>query len=328
MIDRRWLPLNALRAFDAVARRSSFTGGAQSLSVTQSAISRHVSSLESLLGKRLIVRRPSGIALTEAGERLRPVVATAFDRLETVLNEIQSDTGRVPRVLRLHMPPTFLQRIGLQILQDFRTEFPDVRVDVTSPTGNGLPRHAVDVAVIYDRPQVSDRIMDLLWMERATPVCAPPLARAFAGRPLAELLAAAGLLHVRIEGQDPRHLWTRFARQAGIEIDTAAGITFDTLALAVQYAERGQGVVLCDVDLFAAEIAAGRLAAPSDVEVRDGFGYFLALDPEALDDPHVALFRSWMIARFAGQEPQPLPDLRAGLPHPAAPSAAPPVAHP
>ena len=59
VIDRKWLPLNALRAFEAVGRNLSFTVGAQSLSVTQSAISRHVSSLEDLLGKRLIHRRSS-----------------------------------------------------------------------------------------------------------------------------------------------------------------------------------------------------------------------------------------------------------------------------
>ena len=49
-MNRRWLPLNALRAFEAVGRHLSFTGGAAALSVSQSALSRHVSALESLLG--------------------------------------------------------------------------------------------------------------------------------------------------------------------------------------------------------------------------------------------------------------------------------------
>ena len=52
-INRRWLPLNALRAFEAVGQQKSFTGGAAALSVSQSAMSRHGSGLEELLGKQL-----------------------------------------------------------------------------------------------------------------------------------------------------------------------------------------------------------------------------------------------------------------------------------
>ena len=48
-MNRRWLPLNALRAFEAVGKHLSFTGGAAALSVSQSAMSRHVSALEALL---------------------------------------------------------------------------------------------------------------------------------------------------------------------------------------------------------------------------------------------------------------------------------------
>jgi LysR family transcriptional regulator, glycine cleavage system transcriptional activator len=55
-INRRWLPLNALRAFDAVGQHLSFTGGAAALSVSQSATSRHVIGLEELLGKPLFDR--------------------------------------------------------------------------------------------------------------------------------------------------------------------------------------------------------------------------------------------------------------------------------
>ena len=44
-IDRRWLPLNALRAFEGVARHGTFTAAAQALLTSQSALSRHVIAL-------------------------------------------------------------------------------------------------------------------------------------------------------------------------------------------------------------------------------------------------------------------------------------------
>ena len=90
-MDRRWLPLNALRAFEAVGRQGSFTGAAQSLLVSQSAVSCHVIGLEDFLGVPLFDRKPPQPALTEAGRRLLPVVEKAFERIDTTLEEIMRE---------------------------------------------------------------------------------------------------------------------------------------------------------------------------------------------------------------------------------------------
>ena len=55
-IDRRWLPLNALRAFEGVAKHGSFTAAANALLISQSALSRHVIALERLTGVQLFER--------------------------------------------------------------------------------------------------------------------------------------------------------------------------------------------------------------------------------------------------------------------------------
>jgi DNA-binding transcriptional LysR family regulator len=100
-INRRWLPLNALRAFEAVGQQLSFTGGAAALSVSQSAMSRHVIGLEELLGKQLFVRDTSRLTLTAAGEELLPVVAKSLDRIEQTMNAIRDDSA-ARRALRIH----------------------------------------------------------------------------------------------------------------------------------------------------------------------------------------------------------------------------------
>ncbi|MCB8880222.1 LysR family transcriptional regulator [Acidisoma cellulosilytica] len=298
VIDRRWLPLNALRAFEAVGRQLSFTGGAQLLHVSQSALSRHVASLEDLLGRPLLERRPSGLALTPAGAALLPVVRKSFDRLEEVMNDIlQEEAGRQRR-LRVHMPPSFLHQVALPILGDFRREFPDILIDVSSSLGTGLPPTEVDVAVVYDRPQGGDTVRDLLWSVRGSPVCAPAVAAQAADLALPDFLARQELLHVKLPGQPIGAHWTHFARAQGFSLDTARGMAFETVTLAAQYAMAGQGVVLADMDMFAADIAAGRLVAPYEAVSEDGYGYYLALHPEDLGDPAISVFRSWMIARL------------------------------
>ena len=310
-IDRRWLPLNALRAFEAVGQRLNFTAGAQSLGVSQSAISRHVISLEALLGAQLFERRPQGLTLTAAGAALLPVVAKSFDRMEQSLNGIVSEKAG-PRTLRLHLPPSFAQLLAVPMLNDLRRECPGVTLDVSSPGTVGAPPQDVDAAVVYARPQGGTHVSNLLWMVQVTPVCHPGLAGQARAAGLAIFLETAELLHVRLE-REPRHmLWESFVRQAGLQVDVGRGVSFDTACLAAQCALSGEGVALLDTRLFARELAEGTLVAPFETVLEDGYGYFLNVHPEDLADPAVAAFRSWIIQRFAGADEGRVPARTAG----------------
>ncbi|MGE0047220.1 MAG: LysR family transcriptional regulator, partial [Hyphomonadaceae bacterium] len=60
---RRLPPLNALRAFEAVARHLSITGAAEELGVTPGAVSLSVKALEEYLGRQLMSRTPRGLVL-------------------------------------------------------------------------------------------------------------------------------------------------------------------------------------------------------------------------------------------------------------------------
>ena len=136
-------------------------------------------------------------------------------------------------------------------------------------------------------------------MVRNTPVCAPELARAAAGLPLAEFLRRNELLHARMRGERRDSIWHAFVRQAGIDCPTDRGLTLDTGSLAVQSAMAGHGVALADIVLFAKELADGRLVAPYDAVYQEGHGYFVTFEPDSLAEDDVAAFRSWIIAAFA-----------------------------
>ena len=296
--DRRWLPLNALRAFDAVGRHLSFTAAAHALNVSQSAVSRHVIGLEELLGHALFERRPQSLALTKAGASLLPIVRGSFDRIEQALNDVVRDGGGL-RTLRLQLPPSFAQKMALPILQGFRKEFPDIFVDVSSQYITGAPRSETDVAVIYDRPRTGVAVSDLLWMSRVTPGCSPRLAESARGKTLAQFVAETEMLHMKLEGEPPGLIWQNFSDHFGLGLHTGRGLAFDTAALAAQYAASGDGVALLDVNLFAQDIEAGTLVTPFAETCEDGYGYFLNLAAEDLADPVISVFRAWMIRNFA-----------------------------
>src|SRR5882757_4054820 len=118
-LDRRWLPLNALRAFEGVAKHLSFTAAANALLISQSALSRHVQGIEKLIGTQLFERRPHALVLTEAGQSLLPAVTRSFDRLEHALDDIGDDGIPARRTLRVHLPPSFATQMAVPILRDF-----------------------------------------------------------------------------------------------------------------------------------------------------------------------------------------------------------------
>jgi LysR family glycine cleavage system transcriptional activator len=297
-MNRRWLPLNALRAFEAVGRHLSFTGGAAALSVSQSAMSRHVGALEDLLGKQLFDRESGRLALTPAGEELLGVVGKSLERIEQTLNAIRDDS--MPgRAMRLHVPPSLLHQMFMPMLGEFRRDHPEIRIDVSSANVTGLPAAELDMAIVYDRPNIDDQVTDLLWMVRVAPLCSPQAAIAAQGQTIAGFLASQELLHLKLDNLPRELLWDDYLRRNAINISTRGGLAFDTAIASARYAMTSGGVILGDIDLFASEIADGLLVMPYDAVIEDGYGYYLKLHADDLADPAIAAFRSWLISRFA-----------------------------
>jgi DNA-binding transcriptional LysR family regulator len=298
-IDRRWLPLNALRAFEGVAKHLSFTAAANALLISQSALSRHVIALERLIGAQLFERRPHALVLTKAGQLLLPAVMKSFDRLEYALEDIRNDGASSVRTLRVQMPPSFAVHLAVPILRDFRRAAAEVEIDLVSPYGVGPPPGDVDVAVVYSKPTVTDLVTDLLWPVRLSMLCHPTVAARCAAKSLAEFIECNELVHVRIADLPRHHLWSQFVAQAGLKsLHVERGLVFDTAVLAVQYALSGEGIALVDNYLFHDYIRTGQLARPFEDSLDDGYGYYLITHPDALSDTAIALFRSWLIDRF------------------------------
>jgi DNA-binding transcriptional LysR family regulator len=312
-LDRRWLPLNALRAFEGVAKYSSFTAAANALLISQSALSRHVIALEKLIGAQLFERKPHALVLTKAGQHLLTAVVKSFDRLEYALDDLRHEGAPAMRTLRVQMPPSFAVQLAVPILRDFRRAVPEVSIDLVSPYGVGPPAADVDVAVVYSKPTVTDFVRDLLWPVRLSLLCHPAIAAAAAGRSLQQIVEGNELVHVRIADQPKHHMWAQFARQANLHaVNVERGLVFDTAILAVQYVLSGEGLALVDTNLFSEELRSGRLVKAGDASLDDGYGYYLITHPDALGDTAIALFRSWLIGRFGGGESRSAPGLPSG----------------
>ena len=83
-------PLNALRTFEAAARRKNFSRAAEDLRVTPSAVSYQIKDLEERLGWALILRRKKFLSLTEAGEVLLEGTHAAFGALLSAMDDLRA----------------------------------------------------------------------------------------------------------------------------------------------------------------------------------------------------------------------------------------------
>lgn len=261
-------------------------------------MSRHVGALEDLLGKQLFERDSGRLTLTPAGTELLAAVNKSLERIEQTMNAIR-DEGVPARAMRLNVPPSFLQQLFMPMLGEFHRQHPDIRIDIFSAAATGLPQTEVDMAIVYDRPNIDDWVTDLLWMVRVMPLCSPETAKAAEGLGLPEFLVGQELLHIKLDNQPRDLLWSDFLRRNSISLPATGGLAFDTSVALAKYAKTSGGVMLGDVDMFASEIADGLLVAPFDVVMEDGYGYYLKLRADDLADPSIAAFRTWLIGRFA-----------------------------
>lgn len=268
----RMPPLYALRAFEVAARFGSFTQAAESLCITQSAVSRHVKTLEENLGCQLFERRGSRLALTDTGRLLAQELKVGFRTLENACIAV----NRQQDALRLKAPSTLTMRWLLGVLEDFQLTHPQNRVQLTSAWMDldavDFHNEPFDCAILLGHggfPADWNRVK--LFDEWLVPVCSPEV-HGNNGWTAAQL-ASAELIHPSRDCRD----WRRWLQRVGL-IDAVAwqqGKLFDTLELGISAAAQGHGVSIGDLALVAAELHKGSLMLPFDTAVRSGDSYYL-----------------------------------------------------
>jgi len=268
----RMPPLYALRAFEVAARFGSFTQAAESLCITQSAVSRHVKTLEENLGCQLFERRGSRLALTETGRLLAQELKVGFRTIENACIAV----NRQQDALRLKAPSTLTMRWLLGALEKFQLEDPQNRVQLTSAWMDldvvDFHNEPFDCAILLGHggfPADWNRIK--LFDEWLVPVCAPGFQGGSPWTP--ERLASVELIHPSRDCRD----WRRWLQRVGLADDVAwqQGKLFDTLELGISAASQGHGISIGDLALVSAELQKGSLMLPFDQAVRSGDSYYL-----------------------------------------------------
>ncbi len=145
---RKLPPLNAIRAFEAAARHSSFTAAADELCVTVTAVSHQVRHLEAPLDMKLFERSGRSVSLTPAGRTIFPSLRDGLDRLADAFATLHEE--RSGEAISVSTTRAFAERWLMPRLGRFNAMFPNivVHVDATEEVVD-LRAGGIDLAIRY-----------------------------------------------------------------------------------------------------------------------------------------------------------------------------------
>ena len=291
---RRFLPsISALLAFEAVARLGSATAAAQELSLTQSAVSRQLKTLEAQLEVPLILRQGRQLVLTEAAQAYVGEVREILNRLAHA--SVSLRTNPEGGALNLAILPAFGMHWLAPRLADFARAHPEVTVNLSTRLRPfAIQDSAFDAAIHFgheDWPGV--RYLPLM-PETVVPVCGPGLMAAPV-RDAARMLDYP-LLHLETR---PRG-WARWLAALGVDAEPPAGMVFDQFATMAQAAIHGLGVALLPTFFAEPYLRDGQLMRASDQTTQSIGSYYLVWPDREDRSGALKSFRAWLEAQAEG----------------------------
>jgi DNA-binding transcriptional LysR family regulator len=153
-----------LKVFHAAAEAGSFTHAGERLGLSQSAVSRQVSALESELGVSLFHRHARGLILTEQGELLYRTAHEVFMKLEAARTKLTDSRERPNGELKVSTSPGIGIHWLLPRLGEFLDLYPDIQIQlITTDEELDLAMREADVAIRLRQPTQPDLIQRKLF---------------------------------------------------------------------------------------------------------------------------------------------------------------------
>lgn len=286
---RSHVPLNALRAFETSARHLSFTLAATELCVTQAAVSHQVKSLEKILGVRLFRRLPRGLALTDEGQNLIPVLTLSFGQIGAMLDRFEN--GHFHDVVTVGAVGTFAAGWLLPRLRTFYEAHPfvDLRI-LTNNNRVDIAGEGLDYAIRFGDGSWHGTAAVHLLDAPLSPVCAPEIATRLCHP--ADLSQEVLLRSYRADE------WAGWFAAAGMPCPVIRGTVFDSSITMADAAVQGVGVALLPVRMFTRELRHARLVRPFEIEVGAG-DYWLTSLKSKRETAGMRAFRNWLLETVA-----------------------------
>ena len=271
--------LVALHTFDLVARHGNFTGAAEALGLTQSAVSQKIKGLETELGVALFKREHRGVSLTNEGVRLLNVVRPAMEQMGNSLASLLERKSK-PRV-RISADFAFASFWLLPRLSHLRMELGDeIEIQILAsqvpPADYG---DDCDIKIhVAPRSSMADGDVMLL-QERVAAVCSPAYLAVHGPIPASAKLLDCHLISLSRPASAEWQTWQGWFDSLGISGERSKNyISFNNYDMVVQSAVAGDGIALGWLGLVDNLLRGGRLVQVTGDVVSSDAGYVMSRD--------------------------------------------------
>ena len=256
-------PLNALRAFEAVARSGSIRAASRELNTSASTISTHIRNLEYFLGHALIERTANSIELTSSGARYAEEVKESFGRLLHATEELCSSA--TAGSLKITCVPSLATTWMPDIFREFKSAYPTVGIEFDfSPLPRKLYEEGFDLAVRDGQGKYQDDHSELLLTDRIAPICSPEtqqwMRSADDPATIGRIECAEGLGTDRTQWQ---HWCASVPKNDGMAHLESQPVTLvNSVAFAIETLLNNRAVAILDHNSVKAELTDGKLVCP------------------------------------------------------------------
>jgi len=291
-------PLNALRAFEAIARHLSFSKAADELHVTPAALSHQIRGLEDQLGVALFHRRTRGIELTDAGHLIYPGLHAGFASVRDAVARL--DRAREDRILVVSATPGLTAKWLVPRLWRFLAGHPQIDARISASMGFAdFVNDEVDVAIRLSSGVHPGLYVERLFDDSVLPVCSPRLVEQ--GLRRVDDLARFTLIHYDIPLSAPSPpLWAEWLVLAGASgVDATRGLRLNASDHALDAAVAGAGVALSYKLIASDDVRSGRLVIPfgPELPISERAYHFVCLRGHETR-PNVRAFRDWIFVEM------------------------------
>jgi DNA-binding transcriptional LysR family regulator len=288
LAPRRFLPsTSSLLAFEAIARLGTATAAAAELSLTQSAVSRQLKTLEDQLDVRLMQREGRLLRLTPAGQAFALKARSILGQLTSASIEARANPNG--GTLDLAILPAFGMHWLAPRLSDFAKEHPEVTINLSTRLAPfDFRASRFDAAIHFGREDWPNAQHMKLMPETVVPVCAPDLLEQPVADPRAIL--EHPLLHLETRSKG----WERWLSAHGINEKIPSGMMFDQFSTMAQAALHGMGVALLPTFVAEPYLKSGHLCRAS-THTSDSIGtYYLVWPSDRANIAPLNAFKNWL----------------------------------
>ncbi len=292
MNHRRLTPsMSLLLVFEAAGKTESYSRAAESLSLTQGAVSRQIQALEAQLGIRLFERVGRTVRLTDAGRVYHRELGVALGRIRgATLQAMTFNSGM--GTLRLATLPTLGSKWLLPRLPDFYAKHPGISVHLHSRIGLvDFGAGDLDAAITVGAPHQDGVQVLPLFGEQLVAIQAPQTPRTRTRTIAPSALLEESLLTVASYPQ----AWSDWFSHHGFDHRRMRlGPAFELTSHLVQAVRAGLGVGLVPQALVQDELAQG-LLVQAGAPVATQRTYSLIYPERSCDEPAFVAFRDWLV---------------------------------